>query len=247
MQNKYVTELADYMKYGLLRDLCNPSGADTDGPLKLGVVWHLNPNDEKELRSRDYLKDDEGNRQYRECDPDLYDGLKEIWRSKLLNVASIKDEVLPTGTVYYDKLVPKPKAQRNEWGQGAVRKVSGCDMVFVDPDNGILPLGKNGVPSPKHVSFKELESYAGEGSMRSSLVVFQYRTIDDPIAKQVYDLQARVCANLGLSFVMTSTEAKVHFFVIPAERHWDVLMSRAQAMLKGPWAQHFIMTGSRLC
>ena len=57
MQNKYVGELADYGKYGLLRALCNPKKSDGRRSLSLGVIWYLNPDDNKKLQSRDYLMD----------------------------------------------------------------------------------------------------------------------------------------------------------------------------------------------
>ena len=40
MQNKYVADIGDFGKYGLLNYLCNPSNACSE-KLSLGVNWYL--------------------------------------------------------------------------------------------------------------------------------------------------------------------------------------------------------------
>ena len=115
-------------------------------------------------------------------------------------------------------------------------------MVFVDPDNGVLPSGTKGL-SAKHVTLEELTCYGGG---RRSLIVYQHHNRSAPIAGQVYDWQGRLC-DIGPSFAMVSTVAQVSLFVIPTEGHQKLLLARAEAMLDGPWAQHFIMVRSRRC
>ena len=243
MQNKYVSELADFGKYGLLRALCDPDPGDGHPPLGLGVAWYLNLNDEKRLQSREYLMDKP---EYRDCDRELYDGLRDIWCSRRLKVTSIeKDELLPAGTVYHKKPLPTDSDERTKWVRQATRKVSEaeCGVVFVDPDNGVLPSGTKG-PSTKHVTLEELDCYAGGG--QRSLVIYQHHNRSASIAGQVYDWQGRLC-DIGPSFAIVSTVAQVSFFVVPAERHRKLLLARAEAMLDGPWAQHFMMARSRRC
>ena len=241
MQNKYVSEFADFGKYGLLRALCNPK--PNDGHPPLGVVWYLNHNDEKKLQPRGYLMDKP---EYRDCDCELYDSLREIWCSNRLEVTSIeKGEVLPAGTVYHKKLLPTDGSERAKWVRQATRKINEaeCGVVFVDPDNGVLPSGTK-EPSAKHVTLEELGCYAG-GDQRS-LVIYQHHNRSTSIAGQVYDWQGRLC-DIGPSFAMVSTVAQVSFLVVPTERHRKLLLARAEAMLDGPWAQHFMMARSRRC
>ena len=243
MQNKYVSELADFAKYGLLRALCSPKPNDGHSPLGLGVVWYLNQDDEKKLQPRGYLM---GKPEYRDCDRELYDGLREIWCSNRLRVTSIeKEELLPAGTVYHKKLLPTDGDERAKWVRQATRKINEaeCGVVFVDPDNGVLPSGTK-EPSAKHVTLEELACYAG-GDQRS-LVIYQHHNRGAAIAGQVYDWQARLC-HIGPSFALVSTVAQVSLFVIPIERDRELLLARAEAMLDGPWAQHFMMARSRKC
>ena len=77
MQNRYVGDVGDFGKYGLLRALCRPSGAE-NRPLRLGVVWYLTTDEthNNDGRHIGYLEPTPKNlRDFRACDPDLYDTL----------------------------------------------------------------------------------------------------------------------------------------------------------------------------
>src|SRR5881628_3576408 len=50
MQDRYVADVGDFGKYGLLRVLCNTTGHESGPRLRLGVVWYLF--DSKEERKR---------------------------------------------------------------------------------------------------------------------------------------------------------------------------------------------------
>ena len=45
MQNRYVGDLGDFGKYGLLRALCVPGDALGGPELSLGIVWYLVPDE----------------------------------------------------------------------------------------------------------------------------------------------------------------------------------------------------------
>ena len=74
VQDRYVGDVGDFGKYGLLKALC---GAD----LSLGVVWYLYPDEEDNGDGGHvgYLRPTPQNlRRFRDCDPDLYDDLGEL-------------------------------------------------------------------------------------------------------------------------------------------------------------------------
>ena len=212
MQNRYVGDLGDFGKYGLLRWICWPGKAEEDRTLTpslrwptvakereigasyegstiplwpnerlnlnqsltIGVVWYLVPD---ETHNGDgnhvqYLDPSAHNQErYRQCDPTLYDTLREIVRSEKRNVASIRDcQVLPLGTRFYEAVLtfdypdgqgPVSQkhriARRRTWLYDALKFTSDCDVVFVDPDNGfevkVSPYQQRG---PKYVFFEEL-------------------------------------------------------------------------------------------
>lgn len=133
MQDRYAGDVGDYVKLGLLRALA----ADR----KLGVVWYRFPDEDhnKDGRHITYLDKPE---HYSQFDPALFEHLRQVVVSArtigsllpvLPNVASYGDSV-DSGMV--------PARQRREWRRAwfnrAFDQISDCDIVFADPDNGIV-------------------------------------------------------------------------------------------------------------
>ena len=76
MQDRYVGDVGDYLKLGLLRWLTNATPA-----LRLGVVWYRTPNEEHNADGKHiaYLRSDHSAaRTLRPLDPDLYDRLSSL-------------------------------------------------------------------------------------------------------------------------------------------------------------------------
>jgi hypothetical protein len=146
MQDRYVGDVGDFGKYGLLRLL----GAGHS----LGVVWYLT-SDERHTgdgKFISFLSPTSANlTKFRNCDPDLYDALAGIVRDETRSVQSVRREaVLPSNTVFYeDKLsydgMPSigatakaaRLARRSQWVKNSLDATQICDIVFLDPDNGI--------------------------------------------------------------------------------------------------------------
>jgi len=157
LEDRYVGDVGDFGKYGLLKALCLPSKVSGGSNLSLGVVWYLVPNepgtgDGKHTR---YLKDSPKNQGlYRSCDPGLYDSLRDIVCGHRRCLSAIRHEgILPSGTVFYEEpltfesmpgIGPNQRdrrlTDRSEWVRQAQDQVTGCDLVFIDPDNQPRPI-----------------------------------------------------------------------------------------------------------
>ena len=148
MQDQYVGDIADYARSALLRALSKNR--------QLGVAWYLRPDagntDGKHI---DYLKQPEV---WRRLDEGLFDGLKDIidkWKSCVgeRSVAEFeKRRLLPT-EVFAGKLLDtdipssawrRRRKWRADWFEDVMATLSGCDIVFADPDNGLYEDGTNG-------------------------------------------------------------------------------------------------------
>ncbi len=268
MRNQWVGESADFGKYALLNALCQPEPRDEDeySALCLGVVWYWRP-DVPDVPPREddgreppatfnYLKS-EHQEHFRPCDPDLYDKLKRIVESKHPQTADVEaGGILPKDTAYYRKSVPdgtgkqaEKEEAREEWARGALKKVAGCGLVFVDTDTGIC------IPSnpfsPKHTRIEELKQFAERGQERErSLVVYQHqsRGTYGNIVSRAYEEQDQIKGNIGPSFAMVCCgggSPPTTFHIVPADGQRECLLSRARFMLRGKWAQHFIMVGEQ--
>jgi hypothetical protein len=149
MQNRYAGDVGDFGKLGLLRRLS--ANDDSGGRLRIGVVWYVVPDESRgnDGRHIGYLKQSSKNeRRFRSCDADLYDALAGIVDSKRC-VASIENaSLLSSNTCYFrDELAstgPQPvgssktrASARQKWLARALDSVKACDLIFLDPDNGL--------------------------------------------------------------------------------------------------------------
>ena len=250
MQNRYVGDLGDFGKYGLLRWLCLPgkTGEDQTRPpslswptvvdnygdnvidegstiplwppeeancgqsLTIGVVWYLVPDETHNSDGKHihYLDPSAYNQErYRDCDPTLYDALRKIVRSNKRNISSIRDcQVLPLGTRFYEAVLTfnRPDdqghftredrvAQRTAWLYDALELTAGCDVVFVDPDNGFeVRVGPYQRRGPKYVYFAELLPYLERDQ---SLVIYHHIGRQGSACDQIRERLAQINRKLG--------------------------------------------------
>ena len=150
VQDRYVGDIGDFGKYGLLRSLSGPRGdCNPDSPLRLGVVWYLYPDEDHTADGKftSYLVDTPDNHsKYRVCDPPLYDSLRRLVLGGGRNIATVRhSEILPSDTAFHERrLFYTPGSSRSSreelrknWIEDALKVTAGSDLVFFDPDNGI--------------------------------------------------------------------------------------------------------------
>ena len=89
MQNRYVGDVGDFGKHGLLRYLSGMTAGDDLDPLKLGVIWYLF-HDERHGNDANKVSADGNHTEYltrtpkydraifRECDSELWEGLRDL-------------------------------------------------------------------------------------------------------------------------------------------------------------------------
>lgn len=142
MRHNFVNDIGDYAKYALLRALC----AGAEEPIRLGVIWYLTEHAEHngDGRKRAHLSQDGWER----LDPGLLAAMRQIERGRQcagsLSIRLIEDSgILPAGTAYFAEAMPNDRmparraSERAAWFARAHCAVDGCDLVFLDPDNGL--------------------------------------------------------------------------------------------------------------
>ena len=172
MQDRYVGDIGDYVKLAILRAL-SPGK-------RLGVAWWLFPDSGSagDGRHISYLSDPI---RWQHFDPDLYDALKQVVKSGRRAITALEDANLLPGAVYFSEEIPsgatpyETRARREEWFARCQAQLADCDLVFLDPDNGLEPkafsLGaKNG---GKSVSLAALGTLRQPGR---TLVVYHHHT-----------------------------------------------------------------------
>ena len=138
MQNRYTGDIGDFAKYGLLRALSRGR--------QLGVAWYLYPDEAHTSDGRhiDYLRDPG---EWRSLDAELFDGLRDLIAGGERSVAVLEQSGLLPGAVFASEMLKvkdMPSALRRgkwraEWFEGVIERLTRCDIVFADPDNGLYP------------------------------------------------------------------------------------------------------------
>lgn len=135
MKNQYVGDIGDYGKYSLLR-------AFSKAGVKIGVNWYLTENDgSNDGKFIEYLKDKD---EFRRYDPELFDVLKKIAPKKRKTVGDIEESRILNGALFYPAILSpsgKPserKSQRESWFEESLKKLKDAQLIFMDPDNGLL-------------------------------------------------------------------------------------------------------------
>ncbi|MER8578958.1 hypothetical protein NKG95_09440 [Mesorhizobium sp. M1423] len=133
MQDRYAGDVGDYVKLALIRAL-SAFG-------KIGVSWYLYPDERhnEDGRHTAYLHEREN---WRHLDPELFDLLREtvLGRRSVreLQNAFYEDscfaaEPVPTGLPASER-----SAARKSWFEKSLDQLAQCDLVFADPDNGLV-------------------------------------------------------------------------------------------------------------
>lgn len=243
MQDRYTGDIGDFGKLGLLRRL--------EG-FSLGINWYLTPDEihNGDGRHTNYLHNDA----FRDCDASLWTALRELVFSGQRQVASLERAGILSAEYYAEPLDFTGSAKqereriRQEWHASAVRHLSGCGLIFVDPDNGlIVPSAAGTARSNKFVLPAELADYYRGGA---SVIYYQHKA-RRPDAFYIEQHRQLVrsglfpdAAGLGLKFVTTSQR---YYFFLLQPQHRKAITSCVEKMLRTPWAQHFQLLDCTLC
>lgn len=256
MQDRYVGDVGDFGKYGLLRILCGAQGSiSTDASLRLAVVWCLYPDEEHNADGKyvGYLsKSSVNDKAFRICDPELYDALRQIVASGRRQVSIVADAgILPGDTIYYDRVLYYPKEMSKQrrvlshadWINEALVQTLEADVVFVDPDNGINsgPLNLH-QKAPKYTFVEDLIHFARRGQ---SLVIYHHLSRQGTAIQQIRRLAERLRTEIGsaqppwaLWYHRGSARC---YFIVAQERHAARLSRGLDQLLDSGWSAHFEM------
>ena len=159
MQNRYVGDVADFGKHGLLRFLSGMTDPTVQEPdLRLGLVWYMHHDERHGADGKKVNRDGkfisyleptlENIELFGKCDRELWNKLGHLvgLEARCVHCAELAD-ILPGSTAYYNaqlyympKMEPDmKKSLRAHWWAEALKATNDAKIVCVDPDNGIAP------------------------------------------------------------------------------------------------------------
>jgi hypothetical protein len=140
MQDRYVGDVGDFGKFALLRTLATNR--------KIAICWYKTDGS--------FEKNADGKHtsyfHHRNVDPHVYDVLSCILEKKKRFIAELEAANLVDNAVYHSEIVPENFDERQRWHDELRSKVSNCNLLFLDPDNGL----QGSKPSSKHVLLEEI-------------------------------------------------------------------------------------------
>lgn len=167
MQDQYAGDIGDYVKLALLREL----GAGK----QVGVAWYMTPDERQKNDGRhiDYLAGDR-QAEWRCFDPELYEKLARIVKGGRRTVAALEEGLIGECVKYYSAPLSDPKGRR-AWFERLKADLTDCDLIFLDPDNGIEPAGfkPQSKKSIKSVTYEEIRALV---KPQRPMVIYHHHT-----------------------------------------------------------------------
>ena len=248
MQDRYVGDVGDFAKYGLLRRFVGQLG---ERQIRLGVVWCLFPDEthNNDGRHVSYLRKPE----FEALDDQLFDVLREIVANGNRRISSVSTGGLfPEGAVFCDTTtVPlsSHRVSRDDrmqyragWLDSCFRMTETCELVFFDPDNGleVSSVPKHRPSAGKYIYWDELMRFWHRGQ---ALLVYHHLNRTASAARQVRELTTRFQTQLGgalvLPLVFRRGSCRVFWLAYRSSAIGAELERRALDFLASGWSRHF--------
>ncbi|MEA4831130.1 MAG: hypothetical protein VB118_00760 [Oscillospiraceae bacterium] len=235
MQDRYAGDVGDFGKIGILRILAGSN-------LRIGVNWYLvsdevHNDDGKHIG---YLSDSK----FIGCDDELLGKLGYMVYGNQRSISMLENMNLISNAVYYNDQLLSPqesnKKFRNEWHSNALQKLTDTDIVFLDPDNGLLP--KSVYPgsklSIKYIFENEIVDYYSSGH---SVIFYNHRS---RLEEDTYLNRFRtffqidsLCSAFSFDMKFVRGTIRDYFFLIH-NRHIEQVKESVLIMMNSNWNQH---------
>ena len=172
MQERYLGDVHDFQKFIFLKFLSCAFNQ------KIGLNWYLvDPKKigEKEVKKKDgekryFLKKNE----FKKIDRKIYDEFVKLKSKKLRSITAFtKKTHLNRYISFFNNKIPL--LNREKWFSDSLNFFKKRDIIFLDPDNGLLKNKKSKKTSLKYVLMNEIESYL---SNKKTIIFTQFQSFN---------------------------------------------------------------------
>ena len=249
MQDLYFGDVGDYGKYGLLRALSLPSGSEPG--LRLGVVWYLSDVQTSAADGKHVSYLDQPSL-FRSCDPVLFDALRKHRDSHARRAVSALEDmrVLPPNTAYFRELlkldVPNPEGARLAWARAALAASEQCEIVFLDPDNGleIKSVSPTSAHGAKYVSDSELGLFLARSDQ--TVIVYQHQPHESDWLEKALERIRGLAEDRPTPYaVIYHRGTQRAYLIAPARTHAGMVYDRVHSLLRSEWSHDFTLVWVR--
>jgi hypothetical protein len=235
MQNRYSGDVGDFGKLGLLRQLESIQ-------LKVGINWYLIPDETHNADGKHigYLY----NSRFDSCDDVLRETLKELVHHQRCVSALESSNLIPNAVYYHDLLYSSMYFSREDWHKKALILLKQSDIVFLDPDNGLLvkSVSIHSSKSNKYVLPTEITDYFKQGQ---SVVFYNHRSREpeDVYFERFSWMRESSVLKQAVIIVLTFRRGTIRDYICALQpNHSHRVLECLEDMLQGPWRDHFTKT-----
>jgi len=194
MKNQYVGDINDYKKYSLIEIISEVLNE------KILIAWMLTVDDGRSHGNRlDYL---ENNKNERQLNPELFDKLKSIDKSKC-EITDVQ-ELLGDKYNYYSIPLCDNKEKRTKYFEALLEEAKEAGLVFFDPDNGIevksVKCGNKN--SSKYLYWDEIQQFA---KCKKDILIYQHFPRKERV-QYINDLKTELQEKTNLDVLPIPTE-----------------------------------------
>lgn len=244
MKNQYFGDVGDFGKYGLLSSL-------SSSEMKLGVNWYLTNNDTKtDGKFIEYLNKPD----FVDSDIELAEFLRDCIGLGKRNVSEVRNFVRFSSFEFHDEILElkhinalseagrrKRTAARTKWFQDSLERLSSCNLIFCDPDNGIetKAMNKIGKDSVKYVLIDEIRTMIERGH---SLVIYNHRdrSTEESYISRFKEIRNQLSNDISLRVIRFNRYSARDYLVFMQEKHKSQLNSQIDGFLSDhKWKRHF--------
>jgi hypothetical protein len=156
--------------------------------------------------------------------------------------------MIPNAVYYHDLLYSSMNFCREDWHKKALLLFKDSDIVFLDPDNGLLvkSVSIHSSKSIKYVLPNEIIDYFKQGQ---SVVFYNHRSREpeDVYFKRFSWMRGSSILKEAVMIVLTFRRGTIRDYVFALQpRHSSRVLKCLENMLQGPWRDHFTKTELRL-
>lgn len=184
MQERFLGDAHDFVKFALLRHM------QRQLHFRVGLNWYLNaPESNGHGEQRHHLHAP----LWGTWDASLLDELHCYQDPNLRRIDTVPDSgILPDGSPVFAE--PVPAQGREAWHRRATQALKDANLVFLDPDNGLLPPSGVAARARKYAFYEEVADYLRSGKI---VCCIQFARQCDPItrAREIQQRLAAACVN----------------------------------------------------
>lgn len=200
MQERYLGDSHDFIKYGLIRHLHKTTG------LRFGLNWYLTTPEKVDKANnadgekRHHMRGGE----WAKIDGQLIEMLHAYQEPQDRSLSKfMASDILPDGTEYHSEELTSEN--RGEWYQRSLFSLKMSDVLFLDPDNGFEVKSVTRRTMPKYALYEEIRDYVDAGK---SVICIQFARQCDSI-KRAQEIAGKIELETGLQVKLPILRGRV--------------------------------------